>query len=73
MEAQKSSGNSKKGAPSTARVTVLQVRSAIGRDRRCRQQLASLGLGRIGSSVELPDSSAVRQALSKVQHLIEVK
>lgn len=55
---------------STVRVT--QRRSRNGSDRRQRDTLRSLGLRRIGHTVEVPDSPQVRGMISKVSHLVEV-
>jgi large subunit ribosomal protein L30 len=55
---------------STLRVT--QRRSRNGSDRRQIATLRSLGLRRIGDTVELADSPQVRGMIAKVRHLVEV-
>jgi large subunit ribosomal protein L30 len=54
----------------TLRVT--QRRSRNGSDQRQRDTLRSLGLRRIGHTVELPDSPQTRGMIAKVSHLVEV-
>jgi large subunit ribosomal protein L30 len=51
---------------------VTQRRSRNGSDQRQRDTLRSLGLRRIGHSVEVADSPQVRGMLAKVSHLVEV-
>jgi large subunit ribosomal protein L30 len=55
---------------STLRVT--QRRSRNGSDQRQRDTLRSLGLRRIGHSVEVADSPQIRGMIAKVRHLVEV-
>jgi len=55
---------------STVRVT--QRKSRNGADRRQLDTLRSLGLRRIGHSVEHRDSEQIRGMLHKVRHLVEV-
>jgi large subunit ribosomal protein L30 len=55
---------------STLRVT--QRRSRNGSDKRQRDTLRSLGLRRIGHTVEVSDSPQARGMLHKVRHLVEV-
>ncbi len=55
---------------STVRVT--QRRSRNGSDQRQRDTLRSLGLRRIGHTVELTDSPQIRGMIAKVSHLVEV-
>jgi large subunit ribosomal protein L30 len=45
-------------------------RSAIGTSPRQRETLRGLGLTRVGQSVILKDSAAVRGMLAKVAHLV---
>ncbi len=51
---------------------VTQKRSANGSDKRQKDTLRSLGLRRIGHTVEVSDSPPVRGMLAKVAHLVEV-
>jgi large subunit ribosomal protein L30 len=55
---------------STVRVT--QRRSRNGCDQRQRDTLRSLGLRRIGHTVELSDSPQIRGMIAKVRHLVEI-
>ena len=55
---------------STLRVT--QRRSRNGSDQRQRDTLRSLGLRRIGHTVELSDSPQIRGMIAKVRHLVEI-
>jgi large subunit ribosomal protein L30 len=54
-------------------VKVTQRRSRNGADQRQRDTLRSLGLRRIGQTVEHPDSPQLRGMLHRVRHLVEVK
>ncbi len=56
-----------------AKVRIRQVRSAIGQSARHRGTLRALGLGRIGRSVERPESPELAGMLRKVRHLVEVE
>jgi large subunit ribosomal protein L30 len=56
---------------STVRVT--QRRSRNGADKRQRDTLRSLGLRRIGHTVEVSDSPQTRGMIHKVRHLVEVQ
>jgi large subunit ribosomal protein L30 len=56
-------------------VTVLRVtqrKSRNGADRRQIDTLRSLGLHRIGQTVEHHDSPQIRGMVHKVRHLVEV-
>ena len=55
---------------STLRVT--QRRSRNGSDQRQRDTLRSLGLRRIGQTVEVADSPQIRGMIAKVRHLVDV-
>ena len=52
---------------------IRQVRSANGTNIKQRDTLRSLGLRRIGQSVERPDSPQLRGMLHAVRHLIVVE
>jgi large subunit ribosomal protein L30 len=56
-----------------AGLTVTQRRSSNGADGKQRDTLRSLGLRRIGHTVEVKDSPQARGMLHKVRHLVEVK
>ncbi|HEX8066577.1 MAG TPA: 50S ribosomal protein L30 [Thermoleophilaceae bacterium] len=53
-------------------VRITQHRSASGASPRQRDTLRTLGLGRIGRSVERPDEPHVRGAIRAVRHLVRV-
>jgi large subunit ribosomal protein L30 len=55
---------------STVRIT--QRRSRNGSDKRQIDTLRSLGLRRIGHTVEREDSPQIRGMIHKVRHLVEV-
>jgi large subunit ribosomal protein L30 len=55
-----------------SKVTVIQRRSRNGCDQRQRDTLRSLGLRRIGHSVEHEDTPQIRGMIAKVAHLVEV-
>jgi large subunit ribosomal protein L30 len=55
---------------STLKVT--QRRSKNGADKRQVETLRSLGLRRIGQTVEREDSPQLRGMIQKVRHLVEV-
>jgi large subunit ribosomal protein L30 len=54
-------------------IKVTQVKSKNGSDRRQLETLRSLGLRRIGHTVEVKDTPAARGMLHRVRHLITVK
>jgi large subunit ribosomal protein L30 len=54
-------------------VAVTQRRSRNGADRRQLDTLRSLGLRRIGHTVQHPDSPQLRGMIHKVAHLVEVR
>jgi large subunit ribosomal protein L30 len=56
---------------STVRLT--QRRSRNGCDRKQLDTLRSLGLRRIGQTVEVSDSPQIRGMIAKVAHLVEVE
>ena len=53
-------------------LTVVQRRSANGCNQRQLDTLRSLGLRRIGHSVQIGDSPQARGMLHAVRHLVEV-
>jgi len=55
-----------------SKLVVTQRRSRNGCDKRQLDTLRSLGLRRIGHSVELTDNAQVRGMIAKVAHLVEV-
>jgi large subunit ribosomal protein L30 len=56
----------------TGTITVTQRKSRNGSDKSQLATLRSLGLRRIGHTVEVSDSPQIRGMLHKVRHLIEV-
>jgi large subunit ribosomal protein L30 len=52
---------------------ITQVRSQIGQSERHRGTLRALGLGKIGRSVEKPESPQLAGMLRKVRHLVKVE
>jgi large subunit ribosomal protein L30 len=56
-----------------SRVKVTQVRSAIGQTQSHRGTLRALGLGKIGRTVEHPESPQLAGMLRKVRHLVRVE
>jgi len=55
------------------KLRITQVRSQIGETERHRGTLRALGLGRIGRSVERPESPETAGMLRKVRHLVKVE
>jgi large subunit ribosomal protein L30 len=55
------------------KLRITQYRSANGANPRQRDTLRTLGLGRIGRSVERPDDPTVRGAIQTVRHLVKVE
>ena len=53
-------------------IKVTQRRSRNGCDKRQLDTLRSLGLRRIGHTVEVSDTPQIRGMLHKVRHLVEV-
>ena len=56
-----------------AALTVTQRKSRNGCDKSQLDTLRSLGLRRIGHSVEVQDSPQIRGMIHKVRHLVEVE
>ena len=52
---------------------ITQVKSANGANGRQLDTLRSLGLGKIGKSVERPDDPTVKGAVHSVRHLVRVE
>lgn len=52
---------------------VTQTRSAIGGKQNQRETLRSLGLKRIGHTVERPDDEVTRGMIRTVAHLVTVE
>ena len=57
----------------TRRLKITQVKSTIGFDKKQATVIESMGLRRIGHTVELPDTPATRGMILKVRHLVTVE
>ena len=57
---------------SATQLKVTQFKSKNGSDQSQIDTLRSLGLRRIGQTVEVQDNPAMRGMLHKVRHLVEV-
>ena len=55
-----------------SKLRVTQCRSRNGSDKRQLDTLRSLGLRRIGHTVEHSDTPQIRGMIHKVRHLVEV-
>jgi large subunit ribosomal protein L30 len=55
------------------KLRITQYRSANGANPAQRDTLRTLGLGKIGRSVERPDEPTVRGAIATVAHLVKVE
>jgi len=53
-------------------VIITQIKSVNGSSKKQRETLRTLGLGRIGRSVERPDDPSVRGLVAAVSHLVRV-
>jgi large subunit ribosomal protein L30 len=51
---------------------ITQSRSVNGSNKKQRDTLRTLGLGKIGRTVERPDDPTVRGAIQAVRHLVRV-
>ena len=54
-------------------LNVTQLRSRNGANKKQLDTLRSLGLRRIGHTVEVADNPQIRGMLHKVRHLVEVQ
>ena len=54
-------------------IKITQVKSKNGANPKARESLRSLGLGKIGQTVEREDSPQLRGQLYKVQHLVRIE
>ena len=55
-----------------ADVKVTQIKSKNGANHAQRETLRSLGLRRIGHTVEVSDNEQIRGMLHRVRHLVKV-
>lgn len=56
-----------------ATLKITQIKSTIGTKPGMKDTLRTLGLRKIGQSVERPDSPEVRGAVRAVMHLVKVE
>ena len=56
----------------TGKLRITLVRSTIGRPADQGRTVASLGLGRLNSTVERPDNPSIRGMVTKIRHLVKV-
>jgi large subunit ribosomal protein L30 len=54
-------------------LTVTQLRSGIGFDRKQKLALRGLGLRRLRHTVQVPDTPSTRGLILKVRHLVQVE
>ena len=54
-------------------VAITQVKSANGTNKSQRETLRSLGLRKIGQTVERPDSPQLRGMIYAIAHLVRVE
>ena len=72
--ARRRAGGGRRGDPCLmASLTVTQLRSKNGANSKQLDTLRSLGLRRIGHTVEVNDTEQARGMVHKVRHLVEVK
>jgi large subunit ribosomal protein L30 len=62
----------KSDGAATRRLKIRQIRSSIGFNKNQGIVLESMGLRRIGHTVELADTPETRGMIHKVRHLVEV-
>jgi large subunit ribosomal protein L30 len=62
-----------KTADDARRVKITLVKSTIGFNRNQAKVVESMGLRRIGHTVELADTAATRGMIHKVRHLVTVE
>ena len=55
-----------------SKLTITQVKSSAGASRKQNETLKTLGLGKIGRSVEREDHPTVRGLVHAVDHLVKV-
>ena len=55
-----------------SKLTITQVKSSAGASRKQHETLKTLGLGKIGRTVERDDHPTVRGLVHAVNHLVKV-
>jgi len=68
-----SSNNAQSSVSSTKKLRVTYSTSSIGVEYDQKDTVRRLGLRKLGHTVELPDTPAVRGMLHKVRHLVTVE
>lgn len=56
-----------------AELKVTLVKSTIGAIPKHKKTIAALGLGKLGSSNNLPDNAATKGMIAQVKHLVKVE
>lgn len=56
-----------------SKISIRQVKSGVGMERRQRQTLRALGLKHHQDRVVQPDNPAIRGMVRAVRHLVEVE
>jgi large subunit ribosomal protein L30 len=56
-----------------ATLRITQVKSTNGTNPKQKGALRSLGLGKIGRSVERPDDATVLGTIQRIRHLVKVE
>jgi large subunit ribosomal protein L30 len=69
--AAKKAAKPRTGAAAT--LTVTQLKSTIGFDKKQATVIKGLGLRKLNHTVTVPDTIAVRGMLHKVRHLVKVE
>ena len=59
--------------PGGKRLKITQVKSTIGFNKDQAKVIQSMGLRRIGHTVELADTEATRGMILKIRHLVTVE
>lgn len=57
----------------TSKLKVTLIKSTVGRLKRHQACVAGLGLRRIGHTVEVEDTAAVRGMIARVNYLVKVE
>ena len=52
---------------------ITQVKSRIGYKKKAKATLDAMGLKKMNQTVELPDNSAIRGMIKKIEYLIKVE
>ena len=58
---------------SDKRLVITQTKSTIGFNKNQAKVIKSLGLRRIGHTIEVPDRSETRGMIHKIRHLVTVE